>query len=95
MTKITDILPRYTQLNTIVAEVSNKHSIEFAQQRFVMDFYTQFSNVQSFETMLIELTTQTESERYKTLIDSLSSEIQNNIYRISSNNSILDDLIYW
>lgn len=58
MTKITDILPRYTQLNAIVVEVSNKHSIEFAQQQFVVDFYTQFSNIQLFETMLIELTMQ-------------------------------------
>lgn len=92
MTKITDILPRYTQLNVIVDDVSNKHSIEFAQQQFVVDFYTQFSNIQSFEAMLIELTMQTELERYKTLIESLSSEIQNNIYQISSNNSILDKL---
>lgn len=39
MTKITDILPRYIQFNTIISEVSNKHSIEFSEQLFVADFY--------------------------------------------------------
>lgn len=38
--QITDIIPRYTQLNTIISEVSNRHPIEFAQQQFVADFYT-------------------------------------------------------
>lgn len=90
--QIADILPRYTRLNTIISEVSNKHSIEFRQQQFVADFHTQFDNVQLFETMLIDLTMQTELERYKTLIESLSTEIQNNIRLILSNKNALKNL---
>lgn len=66
MTKIADILPRYTQFNTIIAEISNRRSIEFSQQQFVADFYTQFNNIQSSEAMLIDLTMQTKLERFKT-----------------------------
>lgn len=90
--QITDILPRYTQLNAIIAEVSNRRLIEFTQQQFVADFHTQFDNVQLFETMLIDLTMQTELERYKTLIESLSTEIQNNIRLILSNKNALKNL---
>lgn len=92
MLNIADILPRYTQLNTIVAEVSRRQSIEFIQQQLVVDFYTQFNNIQAFEAMLISLTMQAESERYKTLIESLSTEIQNNIQLISLNNNVLENL---
>ncbi|SCD19602.1 Hypothetical protein PSM36_0776 [Proteiniphilum saccharofermentans] len=92
MLNIADILPRYTQLNTIVAEVSRRQSIEFIQQQLVVDFYTQFNNIQAFEAMLISLTMQAESERYKTLTESLSTEIQNNIRLISSNNNVLENL---
>lgn len=90
--QITDILPRYTQLNTIISEVSNRHPIEFAQQQFVADFYTQFDNIQSFEAMLINLTMTAEPERHKTLTDSLSIAIQNNVRLISSNKIVLENL---
>ena len=90
--QITTILPRYTQLNTIIAEVSRGQSIEFAQQQFVADFYTQFNTIQALEATLIDLTMQTELKRYKTLIESLSTEIQNNIRLISSNKSVLENL---
>ncbi len=90
--QITDILPRYTQLNTIISEVSNRRLIEFTQQQFVADFHNQFNNVQLFEIMLIDLTMQTELERYKILTESLSVEIQNNIRLISSNKSVLENL---
>ena len=92
MTQISYILPQYTQLNTIIAEASNGHSIEFLQQQFVVDLYTQFNNIQSFEAMLIDLTMQTELKRFKTLTESLEAEIQNNIRLISSNKSVLEDL---
>ena len=90
--QITDILPQYTQLNRIISEVSNRHSIEFSEQQFVADFHTQFDNIQSFEAMLIDLTMNTDPERHKTLIESLSVEIQNNIRLISSNKIVLENL---
>ena len=89
---IADILPQYTQLIAIISEVSNRNSIEFAQQQFVADFYTQFDNIQSFEAMLIDLTMNTDPERHKTLSESLSVEIQNNIRLISSNKIVLENL---
>ena len=90
--QITNILPQYTQLNAIISEVSNRNSIEFAQQQFVADFYTQFDNIQSFEAMLIDLTRNAEPERHKTLSESLSIEILNNIRLISSNKIVLENL---
>ena len=90
--QIADILPQYTQLNAIISEVSNRNSIEFAQQQFVADFYTQFDNIQSFEAMLIDLTMNTDPERHKTLSASLSVEIQNNTHLILSNKNVLENL---
>jgi hypothetical protein len=76
----------------LISEISDRQLIEFAQQQFVADFYTQFNNIQSFETMLIDLAMQSELERCKTLTESLSFEIQNNIRLISSNKSVLENL---
>ena len=90
--QIADILPQYTQLNAVISEVSNRRSIEFRQQQFATDFYSQFDNVQSFEAMLIDLTMSAKPERHKTLIESLSVEIQNNIRLISSNKIVLENL---
>lgn len=70
--QITDILPQYPQLNTIIAEISNRQSIEFTQQQFVVDFYIQFNNIQAFEVMLVDLTIQAELERYKTKFRTIS-----------------------
>lgn len=92
MTKITEILPRYTQLNALISEISDSRTIEFEQQRFVTDFHAHFNNIQSFETMLIDLTMQVDLERHKTLINSLSKEIQNNIRLITSNKNTLASL---
>ena len=90
--QIADILPRYTRLNTIISEVSNRHSIEFSEQQFVANFYAQFDNIQSFEAMLIDLTMNTDPERHKTLSESLSVEIQNNTHLILSNKNVLENL---
>lgn len=92
MTKITEILPRYTQLNALISEISDSRTIEFEQQRFVADFHAHFNDIQSFETMLIYLTMQSDLERHKTLINSLSTEIQNNIRLITSNKNTLASL---
>lgn len=85
-------LPQYTQLNALISKVSDRCSIEFDEQRFVVDFYNQFKDIQPFETMLIDLTIQSDLKRYKTLINSLSTEIQNNIRLIASNKNTLASL---
>lgn len=86
--QVTNILPQYTQLNTIIAEVSHRQSIEFVQQQFVADFYNQSNDIQAFEAMLIDLTMQSS----QVLIQSMQTEIQNNIRLISSNKNVLDNL---
>ena len=89
---ITHIVPQYTQLNTIIAKVSHRQSIEFVQQQFVADFYNQSNDIQAFEEMLIDLTMQADTESSQILIQSLQTEIQNNIRLISSNKTVLDNL---
>lgn len=90
--RITNILPKYTQLNTIIAEVSNRQSIEFTRQQFVTDFYNQSNDIQAYEAMLIDLTMQADTESSQILIQGLQTEIQNNIRLISSNKNVLDNL---
>ena len=89
---ITHIVPQYTQLNTIIDKVSHRQSIEFVQQQFVADFYNQSNDIQAFEEMLIDLTMQADTESSQILIQSLQTEIQNNIRLISSNKTVLDNL---
>ena len=90
--QISDILPQYTQLNAIIRNVVSRNEIFFGEQQIATDFYSQFYNIQSFEAMLIDLTLNAEPERHKTLTESLSVEIQNNIRLISSNKSVLENL---
>ena len=90
--QVTNILPQYTQLNTIIAEISHRQSIEFIQQQYVVDFYNQSNDVQAYEAMLIDLTMQSDTERSQVLIQSMQTEIQNNIRLISSNKNVLDNL---
>lgn len=93
MTQITDILPRYTQLNAIVRNVIHRNKILFSEQQFVTDFYRQFADIQLFERMLIGLNG---TNGYQVLFNSLKTEIENNISLISSNLYMLERLnIEW
>ncbi|MDR0368614.1 MAG: hypothetical protein LBH82_05680 [Bacteroidales bacterium] len=92
MPSITEILPRYTQLNALISEISDSRSIEFEQQRFVADFHAQFSDIQPFETMLIDLVVQTEAEQSRVLLKSLDKEIQRNVQLISANKQTFENI---
>lgn len=92
MLNITEILPRYTRLNVLISEISDSHTIEFEQQRFLTDFHTQFSDIQPFETMLIDLVVQTEAEQCGVLLQSLGKEIQRTAQLISVNKQALENI---
>lgn len=92
MLNITEILPRYTRLNVLISEISDSRTVEFEQQRFLTDFHAQFSDIQPFEAMLIELVAQTEAEQSGVLLQSLDKEIQRNIQLISVNKQTLENI---
>lgn len=93
MTQITDILPRYTQLNAIVRNVVHRNKILFSEQQFVTDFYRQSADIQLFERMLISLNG---TNGYQVLFNSIKTEIENNIFLINSNLDMLERLnIEW
>lgn len=92
MTRILEILPQYTQLNSTIRNVVSQDYILFAEQQFVTDFHTQFKDIQSFETMVIELMMQSNTEHRQTLIQSLQTKIQNNIHLITTNRQILENI---
>ncbi|MDD2285510.1 MAG: hypothetical protein PHQ11_08955 [Paludibacter sp.] len=92
MLNITEILPRYTRLNVLISEISDSRTIEFEQQRFVADFHAQFSDIQSFEAMLIDLVAQTEAVQSGVLLKSLGREIQRNVQLISANKQTLENI---
>ena len=89
MTQITDILPRYTQLNAIVRNVVHRNKILFSEQQFVTDFYRQFADIQLFERMLIGLNG---TNGYQVLFNSLKTEIESNISLIISDLDMLKRL---
>lgn len=49
MPNITEILPRYTRLNVRISEILDRCLIELEQQKFILDFYDQFNDIQAFE----------------------------------------------
>lgn len=90
--EISTILPQYTQLNSIIGNIVRQNHILFDEQKFVTGFYNQFNDNESFETMLIELMMQADTERRQILMQSLSTEIQHTIQIISGSKETLEKM---
>lgn len=91
MQEITTILPRYRELNQTYSTILGR-GVRFDELCFISDFYNQFSDKQAFETMIINLMLELNSEQYSVLLRSLLGEIETNISLYRKNQPFWDSV---
>ena len=77
--KIQTIIPRYGELNRIYRDYIDNHAFSFDRQKFISDFYQQYSDTKSFEAAILELVLNRQKEQYTLILSSLKTEIEKSI----------------
>ena len=77
--KIQTIIPRYGELNRIYRDYIDNHVFSFDRQKFISDFYQQYSDMKSFEAAILELVLNRQKEQYTLILNSLKTEIEKSI----------------
>ena len=77
--KIQMIIPRYGELNRIYRDYIDNHVFSFDRQKFISDFYQQYSDTKSFEAAILELVLDRQKEQYTLILNSLKTEIEKSI----------------
>ena len=77
--KIQTIIPRYGELNRIYKDYIDNHVFSFDRQKFISDFYQQYSDMKSFEAAILELVLDRQKEQYTLILSSLKTEIEKSI----------------
>ena len=77
--KIQTIIPRYGELNRIYRDYIDNHVFSFDRQKFISDFYRQYSDTKSFEAAILELVLDRQKEQYTLILSSLRTEIEKSI----------------
>ncbi len=92
METIKEIIPRFGELNKICGQVLSGERFDFAQQRFVSEFYRQIEDVAAFEQAVIGLTLEVEAERAAVLLNSLAKEVADYIATYTASQSLFNSL---
>ncbi len=92
METIKEIIPRFGELNKMCGQVLSGERFDFAQQRFVSEFYRQIEDVAAFEQAVIGLTLEVEAERAAVLLKSLVKEVVEYVSTYTANQSLFDGL---
>lgn len=79
MNHITDFLPQYRELNTLFTNVVNKGVVSYGGQKVITEFYRQFSDVKSFEKMILDIVLEKDKPTCDLLLSGIKTEIENNI----------------
>ena len=77
--KIQTMIPRYGELNRIYRDYIDNHVFSFDRQKFISDFYQQYSDTKSFEAAILELVLDRQKEQYTLILNSLKTEIEKSI----------------
>ena len=77
--KIQTMIPRYGELNRIYRDYIDNHVFSFDRQKFISDFYQQYSDMKSFEAAILELVLDRQKEQYTLILNSLKTEIEKSI----------------
>ena len=77
--KIQTIIPRYGELNRIYRDYIDNHVFSFDRQKFISDFYQQYSDTKSFEATILELVLDRQKEQCTLILNSLKTEIEKSI----------------
>lgn len=55
MNTITTLIPQYGELNRISKDWIVSHTFSFEKQKFIVDFYSEWSDIKAFEQAILEL----------------------------------------
>ena len=77
--KIQTMIPLYGELNRIYRDYIDNHAFSFDRQKFISDFYQQYSDTKSFEAVILELVLNRQKEQYTLILNSLKTEIEKSI----------------
>ena len=77
--KIQTMIPLYGELNRIYRDYIDNHAFSFDRQKFISDFYQQYSDIKSFESAILELVLDRQKEQYTLILNSLKTEIEKSI----------------
>ena len=77
--KIQTIIPRYGELNRVYRDYIDNHVFSFDRQKFISDFYQEYSDMKSFEAAILELVLDRQKEQYTLILNSLKTEIEKSI----------------
>ena len=73
---ITTLIPRYGELNRIYKDWSDNKGFSFEKQKFIVDFYSEWSDIKAFEQAILELVLHTPPEPCTLLLKSLKKEVR-------------------
>lgn len=62
MNTITTLIPQYGELNRICKDWIVSHTFSFEKQKFIVDFYSEWSDIKAFERAILELVLHTPPE---------------------------------
>lgn len=90
--KIQIMIPQYGELNRIYSDFIVSHTFSFERQKFITDFYKQYSDTKAFEAAILELVLDKQKEQYTLILNSLRTEIEKNMM-LYEKYPLLDDEI--
>ena len=73
---IITLIPQYGELNRICKDWIVSHTFSFEKQKFIVDFYSEWSDIKAFERAILELVLHTPPEPCTLLLKSLKKEIR-------------------
>lgn len=79
MSKITDFIPQYQEVNVIFSRFLESEKFGFEEQKNITHFYNRYKDVKLFEKMIFDVIFSKDSRREKMLLSSIKFEIDRNI----------------
>ena len=76
---IQTMIPRYGELNRIYRDYIDNRVFSFDRQKFISDFYLEYSDTKSFEAAILELVLDRQKEQCTLILNSLKTEIEKSI----------------
>ena len=90
---ITTLIPQYGELNRICKDWIVSHTFSFEKQKFIVDFYSEWSDIKAFEQAILELVLHTPPEPCTLLLKSLKKEVKEYIRLYESYRLLHDEVI--
>lgn len=90
---ITTLIPQYGELNRICKDWIISHTFSFEKQKFIVDFYSKWSDIKAFEQAILELVLHTPPEPCTLLLKSLKKEVKEYIRLYESYRLLHDEVI--